>query len=372
MIINLIVIFLILLFGFIYSQGSNQDINSGSNRKKYIKVICFILILQSGLRNVAVGSDTYTYFLYFEDVKRSSWGDIYKAIFNFYELGEGKDIGYVAFEKLVQVFTNEYQIFLLVIAVIFFTALGNFIYKNTTKLKDSIIAFVIYSVLFYSFFSITGHRQTLATAGTFFAFEFLKRKRLIPFVVIILIASTIHKSCLVFILLYFLSYIKNIKIPFWIVLLLFPILMGFSSIMAKFISVFLNSYEEYEHLEEYKPVTFVVLMLFIAVLSLIRYNKIIVLDKGVKNYYAGLMVGILFLSLVFEIHGYMRVVQYFSIFILLLIPLILRSFDSFDKKHRSFIYSISIIILLSFFIKANLNMEYKFFWQEMKLEKLYD
>ena len=82
------------------------------------------------------------------------------------ELGIGKDPGYLAFQKIVQIFTSEYQVFLFVIAIIFFSALGNFIYKNTTRLNDAIIAFFIYSVLFYSFFSITGHRQTIATAAT--------------------------------------------------------------------------------------------------------------------------------------------------------------------------------------------------------------
>ncbi len=58
MIVNLSVIFLILFFGFVfYNIPTLGLVNSSSNRKRYIRIICFILILQSGLRNVAVGED---------------------------------------------------------------------------------------------------------------------------------------------------------------------------------------------------------------------------------------------------------------------------------------------------------------------------
>ncbi len=193
MIVNLIVIFFILVFGHFYSNGYKHQINSNSNRKNYIRLICFILILQSGLRNVAVGSDTFQYFQLFEDVKITSWQSIYGSIMEYYQLGIGKDPGYLVFQKLIQLITEEYQVFLIIVATLFFVALGNFIYKNTTRLNDAILAFVIYSVLFYSFFSITGIRQTIATAATLYGYELIKRRKLIPFIILIAMASTIHK-----------------------------------------------------------------------------------------------------------------------------------------------------------------------------------
>ncbi|KQS48663.1 hypothetical protein ASG38_05865 [Flavobacterium sp. Leaf359] len=369
MIVNLIVIALILLIGFHYSRKRNKD--SDLNRKRYIKTICFILILQSGLRNVAVGTDTYTYFLSYEDTKNMSWDKVWQIVIDYYKYNQGKDPGYTVFEKLVSLFTGEYQLFLFAIAILFFTALGQFIYKNTDRLRDAMVAFVIYSVLFYSFFSITGHRQTIATAGTLFAFEFLKKRKLFYFLLIILIASTIHKTSLVFIPLYFITYLKKPNYYFWIVIVLFPVLLLISNAVALYIFSLTNSYEEYQHMDELKPVTFVCLMLLISVTALVRYKKIIKLNPTAVFYYFALMIGIVFLSLVFAIHGYMRIVQYFSIFIMLLIPLILRSFNSAGRKIELLVYFCTITILLFFFLKSNFDMEYKFFWEEMRLEEVY-
>lgn len=369
MIVNLIVIALILLIGFHYSRKRNKD--NDFNRKRYIKTICFILILQSGLRNVAVGTDTYNYFLSFEETKNMSWDRVWQVVIDYYKYNLGKDPGFTVLEKVVSSVFGEYQLFLFGIAILFFSALGRFIYKNTYQLSEAMVAFVIYSVLFYSFFSITGHRQTIATAGTLFAFEFLKKRKLFYFLLIILIASTIHKTCLVFIPLYFITYLKKPNYYFWIVIALFPILLLISNSISLYIFSLTNSYEEYQHMEELRPITFVCLMLLVSIMALVRYKRIIKLNPESTFYYFALMIGILFLSLVFAIHGYMRIVQYFSIFIMLIIPLILRSFGSSSKKIERLAYFYTIAILLFFFLKSNMDMRYKFFWQEMRLEEVY-
>jgi transmembrane protein EpsG len=371
MFVNLIVIVLILFIGHTFSRGNEAFVNSDKNRKKYIKIIAVILILQSGLRNVAVGTDTYQYYLYFEDIKKTSWNAIFQNFIDVYQLGEGKDAGYLLFQKIVQLFTIENQVFLLVIATLFFTALANFIYKNTNRLSDAIMAFTIYSVLFYSFFSITGHRQTIATAATLFAFELIKKRKLIYFLIVILIAATIHKTCLIFIPLYFLTILKRERIILRITMLCFPVLLFLSSSITGYIIILTESYEEYEHMAELKPITFTVLMLLVTLMSLIKYDRIIKEKSEASYYYSALTLAILFLSLVFEIHGYMRIVQYFSIFILVMIPLIINSFLSYGVKIQRLVYSLAIILLLFFFIKSNIDSEYKFFWQEMQLNKVY-
>jgi transmembrane protein EpsG len=320
-------IFLIIIFGKLFSYRIDFIINSDANRKKYIKVICFILILQSGLRNVAVGTDTYAYYLSFEQIKNTNWDAIFQNFIVVYQLGEGKDAGYPLIQKIAQIFTTEYQVFLFIIAILFFTALGNFIYKNTISLSDAIMAFIIYSVLFYSFFSITGHRQTIATAATLFAFELIKKRKLIYFLIVILIAATIHKTCLIFIPFYFLPIIKKERIIFWSIIIFFPLLLYFSTPIASYIIILTGSYEEYQHMEELKPITFTILMLLVAFVSLIKYDKII--------------------------------------------NLILKTFSVFGMKIHRLIYSLSIILLLFFFIKSNIDIEYKFFWQEMQLNKVY-
>ncbi|WP_294331675.1 EpsG family protein [uncultured Chryseobacterium sp.] len=370
MLVNCIVILIILLIGLHYKNKYKNNFNSNFVKKRFIFSVSFILILQSGLRNVAVGTDTYTYFEYFQETSGMSWDQVFFRFIEVYKFGIGKDPGYTLFEKLVSLFSTNYQVFLFIIAILFFSALGNFLYNNSKTLSNLVLSYIIYSVLFYAFFSITGHRQTIATAFCLFSFEFLKKRKFFKFLILVLLGSIIHKSCLIFIPFYFLSYINNIKKTFWIIVLLFPFLTVVSSFVSKYIFSIINLYEEYGHNEDLKPTTFVFLILSIAILSLIKYDKIIKINPDSKYSYTGLMMGTVFLSLVFEIHGYMRIVQYFSLFILIIIPLLASAYKSYSKKIGKLAYDLIIVVLILLYVRSNWNtVPYGFFWQKMELSK---
>jgi hypothetical protein len=365
MIVNFIVILLILFIGFHFSIKRDSD--NDKYRKKYIRIICFILILQSGMRNVAVGDDTYAYFLSFKDSIWLSWKDVYQIIIDYYSFGIGKDPGYPVFEKLVSTFTGEYQLFLMLIAIIFFLPLGNFIYKNTTRLIDAILAFIIYSVLFYRFFSITGHRQTIATAAALCGFELIKRKKLIPFLILIFIASNIHKSVLLFIPFYFIAQISKPKIFFFLVLLIFPVIMVFRNNLSTYLKV-LGGYEEYGIYEGAGTSTFTFLFLLISIVALLRSKIILKNNKKAQLYYNAFAIALLFIPLTWVNPSAMRVVQYFSIFMLLFVPEIINSFQAVSLQLKRELTFFTIIILIALFLKSNWNAPpYGFFWEEMAL-----
>lgn len=371
MIVNLIVIFLILIFGFVYSQGSNQD--SDSNRKKYIRIICFILILQSGLRNVAVGADTHTYFEYFESSLKTSWGEIFTIFTDYYKYGIGKDPGYLVFEKLCSSISDSFVVYLLIIALIFFSALGNFIYKNTTRLNDIVLAFLIYSVLFYAFFSITGLRQTIATAIALFSYELIKKRKIVQFVLLILIASTIHRSVLVFIPFYFIVQIKNTQLFYKIILFFFPVFMILRNEISGYIKL-VGGYEDYEQFEGSGTYTFTAIFLGIAIIAMARSKIILKNNPNAQHYYNAFAIALLFLPLTWINPSTMRIVQYFSVFMLLFIPEIIYSFRTISNKVRIDLFLFTIVLLIALFVKSNITNEsgYSFFWEEIKLGKNYE
>lgn len=372
MIVNLIVIVLILIFGLLYSNGYKEKVDSNSNRKKYIQIISFVLILQSGLRNVAVGDDTYAYLLKFEDVKIMSWSNIFESIWEYYQLGIGKDPGYLVFQKVIQLVTNEYQVFLFIIAILFFTALGNFIYKNTSRLNDAIIAFVIYSVLFYSFFSITGIRQTIVTAATLYGYELIKRKKLLPFLILIVLASTVHKSVLIFIPFYFIARIKNPKYLYRGVLVLFPLLMIFKNKMGDYLRV-VGGYEQYDEFEGAGTYTFTAMFLFISIVALWRSKIILKNNRNAQHFFNAFAIALLFIPLTWVNPTTMRIVQYFSIFMLVFIPEIIHSFITISKRIQSDVLRFTIVLLIALFVRSNWNrdLDYGFFWQNMRLHENY-
>jgi hypothetical protein len=328
--------------------------------------------LQSGLRNVAVGDDTYGYSFTFIEVQESSWDSLFQDLINYYKLGVGKDPGYNIFQKVIQLVTDDYQVFLFFVAVIFFLAFGNFIYKNTSRLIDVIIAFVIYSILFYSFYSITGIRQTIATAFTLYSYEFIKKKKILPFLILVLLASTIHKSALVFIPFYFIAQIKKTKYFYNIILFLFPFFMIFKDSVANLVNV-IGGYEEYQNYEGAGTFTFTALFIFISLLALIRSKIILKNNPNSQHYFNAFAIAILFLPLSWINPSALRIILYFSIFMLLFIPEILFSFLTISKKAKTDVTILTIVLLLSLFIKTNLNNEirYGFFWEEMRLNEQY-
>lgn len=368
MIVNLVVIFLILFIGVVFGETLKHSADSYSSRKVYIGLICFILILQSGLRNVAVGEDTFNYFNWFEETKDISWSRLFQDISDYYKYGIGKDVGYPLLMKTFQIFSSNFQVYLLFIALFFFSALGNFILKNTNRFIDVVFAFVIYSVLFYSFYSITGIRQTIATTFSLFSYEYLKRKKLIPFLILLFLGASIHKSILIFLPFYFVVRMKNLNYFYYFVLLLFPIIMINRSLIANLLKI-IGGYDEYEQYEGAGTFTFTLMFVSIFLFALLRRKTLIKQNSNVKNYFTAFAITLLFLPLSWINPSALRVVMYFTIFMIVFVPEIVFTFQEISTKFRFYLSVFAITMLILLFVKANWNntLGYGFFWQDMEL-----
>lgn len=364
MYIQLLILFLSLLgMGYFNQLRVLRSWDDNRVRKYYIIFCCVLLILQSGLRNVAVGADTYAYKLTFEAIGRQSWSDIFDRFYSVYVLGEGKDAGYPLFVKIFHLFSDDYQVYLFVVAIIFFSSFGRFIYRNTVNLRGVYIAMCVYQVLFYSFFSITGIRQTLATAIIFFAYELVIRHRLIPFLLTCFMAALIHKSALLFVPFYFLA---NYKFPvraLAITLISLPVIFVLIRPIAQFLTSFSfsESYAAYANstIETQGAQTFLVYMLIIAV-GIVRFrkrfNQIDAIQARMINAFT---IALFFTPLTWIDPGLMRVVMYYSIFTLFLLSSLVDSFDSNYSRQSDSITIILVLLLCIVLVKK--NFDYAFF-----------
>jgi transmembrane protein EpsG len=374
MIVYLSVLLVILISGEAYKVSANKcrhsELPEGDRgRKRYIVLVSALLALQSGLRHWAVGADTYNYYeSHFEPTMTRTWSDIFRSVYVYLAEGQGKDPGYAVIEKLTQYITPHYQLFLLLIAVAFFAALGRFIYIHTTTVSDAELAFVLYYTLFFDFFSLTGHRQTIATAITLFAYELVTRRRALLFFPIILVASVIHKSVLGYMILYFVAPIKNAK---WFglgVLISVPVVFLYGRPLADmFMRLSGYNYEAGEA-AAYK---FTFLLVLFDVVALWRMQAVLRQDPEARSVYNAFSVAVLLSPLIWSLTILIRLVQYFSIFMLLLLPKVVNSFPSKSTYERQAVYYLCIAILLVLGINAHLDMEYAFFWQQMELPEHY-
>lgn len=371
MIYNLIVIFFILALGFLIPKKQITFVIADKKsrkfgiksiyRKEYIIIISIILILQSGLRHWSVGLDTMNYNFMFERAMEMSWNEIFESFKHLYQPGDNRDPGYNLFQKFIQLFTSNFQVYLILVAVIFFAAFGHFIYKNSSRISDAMMAFLIYSILFYSFFSITGIRQTLATAIALVSYEYIKKRKLLFFLILIFLASTIHKSVLIFLPFYFAPMIKNVKFFYKTVLFVFPLLFIFRDTLNNFFTT-VGGYEDFARYEGAGTPIFSVLMILVSIFSFVRYNEVVFQNPNTKLMYFAIIIALFFTPLTWVNPSAMRVVQYFSIFMVLLVPMTIRTFKSSTDDLNRVIYVFFVIaIILIYLLRA--GSEYKFFWQ---------
>ena len=146
MLVYLFNIALILLWGIllIYRNPTKQK------RKIFCIIASIQWILVSGLRGISVGADTDNYGLIFNNVNNMTFGDIWSEFVGVYLYGQeaisGRDPGYLVFQKLIHIFiTSDYQVYLIIVAIIIFASLGYFVYKNS---KDACFSFILFSCLF--------------------------------------------------------------------------------------------------------------------------------------------------------------------------------------------------------------------------------
>lgn len=327
------------------------------NRKKQIafcSLISIQWILISGLRGMSVSPDMFSYRFRFNNTLQTSWNSVFKGFYEVYVNEEGKDPGYTLFEKITQIFVQDFQAYLVIVAVIFFVLLAVWIYKNSAM---PCLSYLIFSAYLFGFYAITGTRQTIATAlvvliGT----EFIKKRKFIPFLIVCAIAFTIHKSSMVFFLLYFVSK-KEITWKYITgVVCAFPLLFIFRNQYVQLLN-YISGYE-YDAMENAGAYGFMTMYLLVTIASIALLKYIKARCPNYKLYYNALFLGLIFIPIVFVHPTMMRVVQYFSMFIMLLIPELVRSFE---KNLRPPVY---FFLVSALFAVSNIyRYSYEFYWQ---------
>ena len=163
--------------------------------------------------------------------------------------------------------------------------MGKFIYKYS---KNVYLSYILFSCLFYSFYAITGLRQTIATALVVFCgIDLIKERKFYKFVFLIMIASTIHASALCFLPFYWIS---RINISYKMILVYWGLIIGSFLFKNQVFNVFrlISGYDNYEFYSGATGGTFLLLLLLLALFSSIFYKKII----GNHRQFGGLSVEI--------------------------------------------------------------------------------
>lgn len=326
------------------------------------KIFCILATIQwvliSGLRGLSVGADTYGYKSGFDLREYQSWDFLFNDFIDvLFKNGEGKDPGYAILEKTFHIFSDSYQGWLMFIAVLFTVSMGVWIYKNS---KDPYLSFLLYSALFYAFFAITGHRQTIATAiVVFIGYKFLKEHKLIKFLICICIAYPIHKSSMVYALLYVVTYIPVNKKYIFAVIVTTIFMFIFKNQVMQFLA--LNTgYDDYaSQYEGAGTYNFTFMYCALFALASWRFKEAKLGNENWNIEFHAMLLGMMFIPLTYVRPSAMRVVQYFSVYLMLVVSDISESFSGRDKLIVEWSMAVALILLL-----IMSNPYYVFFWQE--------
>lgn len=361
--IRIITYLLIILSGLLLAIGSEKHKNF--NARKYLIIfICIILAAVSGLRGLSVGPDTLTYSFWFESIKTMPWNYVLDIFYLTYVAGVERDPGFTVFVKLFQVLFPSWQLFLVSIAVFYYATIGVFLYKNTRSIIDVVFAFVLYVSLF-QIMSLSAIKQQIATGLVLISLNYIVSKEMFKFFLLILVASQIHISALVMIPFGLSLYLsaKPTKYLYFLAIGLIPIVIIFKTHIVSFLAglIFFSEYYLGYAEAEGNPyaLTYVVLSIAVSIAGLFTIKKKLILRSD-KIYYTAIAFMTFFAPLILLDGSLIRLVQYFSLYMMIFIPVSIRSIKV-DYHYKLVIFNILIFSLI--FLSLRITFVYYFFWQ---------
>lgn len=224
--------FLLILF-LIFVKLCMGNLGTPQKRKKYLIIAGIATILLMALRGENYGSvyDIRAYKGFYERMIDSSWAD---AIAN-----DSFEIGYVVLNKLLGYIAPFSQAILVFHAIFCIFCVCRFIYLNTEKVFWGYFFFVTLGTMG---FMMTGIRQAIAMGICLLNTENIKEKRIIRFLIYVLLASTIHRTAFIFIAAYFVCNAKVFKKIPWLSIF---VIVGISALAPQVIDIGESIYEDF-------------------------------------------------------------------------------------------------------------------------------
>lgn len=192
--------------GLIFLLIYREPIEASDKLKKKYLIICGILMfLIIGCRHYSVGSgDSEWYYRQWIYMRGIPFEYLFGAIKAF-----DMEIGYVISIWFLSHIFRDPQFLFICSGLLMAISICRFLYKNSV---DSILSMTMYFTLGLWGFMVQGTRQAIAMSICLFAIEFCKERKLIPFLLLVFLAMQFHASAIIFIVVYFFSWLKmNLK-----------------------------------------------------------------------------------------------------------------------------------------------------------------
>ena len=334
--------------------------NYVKRNKRALTVFFFLFAILLMLRHESVGNDTKNYIHYFEQYSNMAWSEVGKG---------GLEPGFGYFNKIVSLISKDPQFFLATASLV--TSI--MIYPTYKRLcVDSSLTIALFCTMSTFVMMFSGIRQMLAIGMGFVAYEFTRRKKLIPFIIFALLATTFHTSAFMLILMYPIYHAKITKKWLYAVVPLLTVIFLFNRPIFLFLTSILDQYTKFEgSVTLTGAYTMIILFVIFAVFAFLIPDETFLDEEtiGLRNF--------LLLSVALQMFAplnfiAMRMNYFYIIFIPLLLPKII-SYRSL-KWERGAVFGRHVMVLFflvyffinAYFSRTSLNVfPYHFFWENV-------
>ena len=342
-----------LVMWFFYSYLTKGDQFSDRQRIRWRNFLAVIAILPMFLlfvlRYKTIGSDTIGYVRFFENGVRN------------YTLAEllnidlmRQEVAYRIYVKLISLITTDYTVYFLINGIVIFGTLLHFAKKYT---ENPFVFFFLFMTLGTYQFMETGLRQSLAIVICLWSIDFLKDKKIIRFILLVILASLFHQSAWVFLLMLPLSWIRKTD---WTVVSHVIIAAAFVTGFTVFHELF-NEWLGYEYnIEETGNGVIFLALVFI----LFAFSLFMTYAESSKIEGQSLIIHLAILTVtLWVLRLISRTAERISYYYIIgLYAYFAQAVNCRKDKLSDLAKGVLIVVCLALFIYRNLDTNYLFFW----------
>lgn len=317
--------------------------------KLFFQILSFVpFVLIAGLRSYNVGIDTSinyvkNYNIAYNYGTNMGFAGFFKYFSNVYSLG------YSIILYILSRFFSSPTVILLFCSLITFMLTYFSIYKNSA---NPLLSIIILFFCGYFMLTMNGMRGFLALSIIFYSIRFIKEKKLALFLLFAILATSIHTTMLVFLILYPLYHTKMSKYKMIMVIFFIPFILSFGNSFLSFV-LSNTAYQNY-FIGTTNRVNPVITMLFINIfyfiLYLLNYKKQSSNDDF--NFYFSLqLLSVVVCFSTFVIPDGYRIEQFFDFFHILSVPYLI-NISKVNLNNKNVFGFIIILIVLAYFTKV--------------------
>lgn len=324
-------------------------------KKVFYIVITMVMIIIVGFRNDNIGIDTYAYKSEFIRLGRKN----FEYMLNYNILNE---VGYTFLNILFGKLGLTWEIYKLLMGAMFLIPAFILIYKKTDNPFYALIFFISMGWLTYPMSTI---RQSVAIGLTILAFLFEEKNKKIAFISCILLAISFHNSTFIVLIYYIIRRIplnkKNIGI--WAILGIAMVLLWTTPLRNFGQEIMLYFGKDYPTIEKTGGNLMEVFFILTLILGGVFIEKED--DDNYIKYYKAIYLSAVLLPIVKINPALFRIYQYFSIYLVVFIPMMLSKIKDKNIRLIGHIGYNAVCLYLLFtktLLEINKLIPYNFFW----------